>query len=111
MPLRGDRIKEFRERKGLTQRELAEVSGVTLYQISRYENDRSDISADSLEAIARHLGVSTDYLLGLVDDPGKILAIDLLPDQAKLLEAYESGDSATIMELVSSRLRRLSSGV
>ena len=65
MPLSAQRLRQMREERGLTQRQLGELCGITLYQISRYETNKSDISGDSLEALARSLDVSADYLLGL----------------------------------------------
>jgi transcriptional regulator with XRE-family HTH domain len=65
MPLSAQRLRQVREQRGLTQRQLGELCGITLYQISRYETNKSDISGDSLEALSRSLDVSSDYLLGL----------------------------------------------
>jgi transcriptional regulator with XRE-family HTH domain len=108
MPLRADRLRAIREKRGITQRELASLCGINEYQVSRYENDKSDPSTAYLELIARHLDVSADYLIGLSDYPHGQFGETLQPDQSQLLKAYESGDSATIMELVSARLRQLS---
>lgn len=106
MPLRGDRLRERREQKGLTQRELSELCDITLFQISRYETGKSSINATALEAIARNLNTSVDYLLGLSDQPTEQFATPLLPEQKKLLKAYESADWSTILDIVSARLRQ-----
>jgi hypothetical protein len=58
--------------------------------------------------MANVLGVSTDYLLGLSDSSLERTDDTLRLDERKLLDAYSVGDSATIMELVSARLRQLS---
>jgi transcriptional regulator with XRE-family HTH domain len=107
MPLRPNRLREIREARGLTQRELANLCEINEYQVSRYENGKSDPSTTYLELMARHLDVSADYLIGLSDYPHGQFGEVLLPDQSQLLKAYEVGDSATIMELVSARLRSL----
>jgi transcriptional regulator with XRE-family HTH domain len=107
MPLRSDRLRETREARGLTQRDLATLSGINEYQISRYENGKSDPSTAFLELIARHLDVSADFLIGLSDYPHGQFGETLEPEQSQLLKAFETGDSATIMELVSARLRQL----
>lgn len=107
MPFRPDRLREVRERKKLTQRDLARLCGVTEFQISRYETGKSDTSADTLELLARYLEVSADYLLGLADFPNGQFSDKLFPEQVQLLEAYETGDSATIMELAAARMRQL----
>ena len=107
MLLRSDRLRAAREARNLTQDELATLSGINKYQLSRYENGKSDPSSTFLALIAENLRVSADYLLGLSDYPHGQFGEGLQDDQSQLLKAYESGDSATIMELVSARLRQL----
>lgn len=106
MPLRGDRLRQTREKRGLTQRELAQLCGINDHQIFRYENGKADPMAASLEQVARHLQVSTDYLLGLSDSEQGQFVEELTPDQRKLLEAYAAGDSVAILEIVTERLRQ-----
>ena len=65
MPLNAQRLRQAREQRGLTQRQLGQLCGITLFQISRYETNKSDITGRSLEAVARSLDVTADYLLGL----------------------------------------------
>ena len=67
----GSRIREIRQRRGLTQRELAELSGVQQSYISLIESDkRPNVSALVVADIARALRVSLDRLLDLPDyDP------------------------------------------
>lgn len=48
-------VKEARERKGLSQRELATRSGVRQYQISKFENGAQDLRVSTLVELARAL--------------------------------------------------------
>lgn len=48
-------LKEARERKGFSQRELAAQSGVRQYQISKFENGTTDLRVSSLIELARAL--------------------------------------------------------
>lgn len=107
MPLRPDRLKQIREARGFTQEELSSLCGVSKMQMFRYEKGMNDASSTMLEAIARQLNVSTDYLLGLTDTPLTHLGDELRPDQRKLLEAFEIGDSRTMIEIIADRLRSL----
>ena len=50
-----DRIKDARKRKGLSQRELSERSGVPQSHISRIENGTVDLRLSSLIELARTL--------------------------------------------------------
>ena len=69
MPFRGERLREAREKLGMNQQDFGQLLGVGGTQVSRWENDRSEPYAPSLEQMSIHLHVSTDYLLGLTDDP------------------------------------------
>lgn len=59
----GLRIKEKRNAAGLTQSQLAELSGVAVITIRQYESNKRQPRADQLRAIASALGVTVDYLL------------------------------------------------
>lgn len=106
--LAADRLRNVRENRGLTQRELARLCAIGENQINKYENGGGDPSLANLKVIAKVLGVSTDYLLGLSDHPLGSINENLKTDEVQLLAAYVAGDSVTIMELVSARLRQLS---
>ena len=108
MSFRVDRLRQTREKRGLTQRELARLCDIGENQINRYESESGEPSISNLAAIANILGVSTDFLLGLTDLPMGRADDTIRPDERKLLDAYNSGDGATIMELASIRLRQLS---
>lgn len=57
----GDRLKEAREARGLTCKELAERLGVSRSSVSNYENAIQTPSPDALRALANALGVSSAY--------------------------------------------------
>ena len=59
------RIKEARERVGLTQKELADSLGIKPSTFNGYEKGTHDPKSDILMAIADKCGVSVDYLLGV----------------------------------------------
>ena len=60
----GRRLRDLRERKGLKQREMAEVMGLTLRHYQRFEYGEVNIPATTLNFFADFFGVTTDYLLG-----------------------------------------------
>ena len=64
-----ERLREAREKKDLTQSQLAEISGLQSSAISHFEAGRRSPSFDNLKRIADALGVSIDYLLGRVEEP------------------------------------------
>lgn len=65
----GARIRERREALQLSQLALAYKIGSTPTQIFRYEKGTNDPTGRILAALAIALNTSTDYLLGLTDDP------------------------------------------
>ena len=61
----GSRIKEIREKTGLTQTELAKKLGLTRSGVNAWEMGVSIPSAQYLIGLANLFKVSIDYLLGL----------------------------------------------
>jgi transcriptional regulator with XRE-family HTH domain len=60
----GQRLRETRMGAGLSQSELEEISGIPKARLSRYENGHVAPSIQTLERLARALGVSEAALLG-----------------------------------------------
>lgn len=64
----GERLKELRRRRGMTQAEFAQMLGVTKETIYRYEHGAQEPSLSRLASIAKCLDISADCLLGIRDD-------------------------------------------
>ena len=64
----GERLRQFRQQAGLTQKQLEERSGVPQNTISRIEiGSVQEMSTKTLIGLARALQVSTDILLGMAE--------------------------------------------
>ena len=61
------RIRELREDHDLTQREVAEMLGMSQTGYSKYETGENDIPTSILIQLAHLHHTSVDYLLGLTD--------------------------------------------
>lgn len=61
----GEKIKNLREDKNLTQGELGKVLNMTQRKISYLENNKYEPSIDDIIAICTYFKISSDYLLGL----------------------------------------------
>lgn len=61
------KLKELRQEKGVSQKEVASAIGVTLSAYSNYEQGIREPSYEILVNICKYYGVSSDYLLGLED--------------------------------------------
>lgn len=59
----GDRIREIRLAKKMSQVELANILDVTKQSVSNWENENIQPSVEMLSKIADALSVTTDYLL------------------------------------------------
>ncbi len=59
----GQRVRQLREKRGLTQEELAGAVGVTLGLVGRYERGEHLPTADKLLSLSRALHASADFLL------------------------------------------------
>ncbi|MDO6517727.1 helix-turn-helix domain-containing protein [Zobellia uliginosa] len=57
------RVKELRKRKGLSQEELTENSGLSLRTVQRIENGETDPTGETLRRIADALKVNPDELI------------------------------------------------
>lgn len=63
------RLREVREARNLTIRELANKCGLSVSQLYRLEKgERPRVAALTLARVAQALGTSVDYLLGLKDN-------------------------------------------
>ena len=63
----GPRLLTLLEKKGMTQRELANVIGVTETSISRYISGQRVPKSNIVVYMADALNTTTDYLLGRTD--------------------------------------------
>lgn len=66
---RGWRLKNLREKRGLTQAEVAERLGVDRATISSYERNLGFPRVEKLETLALLYRTSVDYILGLDNRP------------------------------------------
>lgn len=65
----GERIRELREAKHLTQNVLAEMIDSDGNTISRWERNKLGIGTANIAKLARALNTSTDYLLKKTSNP------------------------------------------
>lgn len=99
--MRGSRLRNLRRDLGLSQESLANALGIGNRQIWRYENEETQPSGEMVANLARVLGTSSDYLLGLVDDPSpRTLPGELSPRERAALSAWRSGDRLTAIRMI-----------
>jgi transcriptional regulator with XRE-family HTH domain len=95
------RLKEMRNKAGYTQEELAARLGMGIRQIYRYEAGENEPTADVVSRLAKELQCTSDYLLGLSDNPLPTMSIDdLSADETKLLIAYRRGQTKEALQIL-----------
>lgn len=63
------RIRELREDKNITQKYMSKILNCSQQVYSNYELGQRDIPTDILIKLAQFHNVSTDYILGLKNEP------------------------------------------
>lgn len=69
-----ENLKFARERKGISQKDLAEIIGVAKSTYSLYESGNREPNVQTIKKIADALNVSADELLGIDEEPTTIAA-------------------------------------
>ncbi|MGF1638384.1 MAG: DUF4870 domain-containing protein [Cyclobacteriaceae bacterium] len=73
------RVKELRRRKGLSQEELTEDSGLSLRTIQRIENGETEPTGETLKRISNALNVNPEEIIDsvIIEDRGYLKAMNL----------------------------------
>lgn len=83
----GDKIKELRQARNLTQQELSQILSVTKSAISAYENNIRVPSIDILIKISLIFHVTLDNILGVgVDSTYSIDVTELTNEQRNMIQ-------------------------
>ena len=99
-----ERLKELRKSKGLSQKQLAEKTGISVHTINSYESGRRDPNTKNLQILQDFFQVSQGFLLGdlKLDDFFKdqevidlnldtvLTQISILKQNMKISESYQN---------------------
>lgn len=86
---KGDRIRDLRRAKGITQLEMAKMLSTTKQTISKYENGIvTNIPSDRIEALAKILETTPEYILGWEEEK-PVTEDGLTENQRKLIDFAE----------------------
>lgn len=94
MSILGERLKQLRSKKELTQAEMAKEIGISQSTYALYETDKRQPDYDKLFSIAQYFAVTTDYLLGVSDDPRPVN-----PSTNKSASARETRQLEKLLEM------------
>lgn len=62
-----DKLKNIREDKDITQKEIAKILGIKQSAYSKYEKRRTKLQIEDLIILCKFYNVSADYVLGLTN--------------------------------------------
>lgn len=101
----GQRLRWSREQKGENQIEAAEGTGISNEQLNRYEKDKRKPTPEVLATLATYYNVTSDFLLGLSNDPEKNekeFKVVRAEKHAKIIQELEQldEDDEEVMDLV-----------
>ena len=63
------RLSLLRKQAGISQKQIGDVIGLSNKAICTMENGTRETTFENLVLLAKYFHVSTDYLLGVTDDP------------------------------------------
>ena len=66
------RIRDLREDKDMTQKQVASILNCSQQVYSNYELGQRDVPTDILIKLSYIYNVSIDYILGISDDPRRL---------------------------------------
>lgn len=84
----GERIRQIREEKGLTQKKLADQIGITSRALGFYETEERNPPLDTLNKLADFFDVSADYLLGRTEIKNLYKKQDIIEQQRNEMNKY-----------------------
>ncbi|AMA74192.1 MULTISPECIES: helix-turn-helix domain-containing protein [Aneurinibacillus] len=92
----GDRLKKLRQQKNLTQEEIAKHLNISRGTYAHYEINKRQPDFATLQKFADFFNVSTDYLLGRIDDP--VSPPYILRDPSIDISSYEGYEELSPQE-------------
>ena len=113
----GQRIRDKRNERGMSQTEVANALGVTFQQVQKYERGTNRVGASRLFDLSRILNVPIQYFFeGLKNQPTQIEKEDdnvihlMKPDTVELVEAYYKVENPQVRRQILSTIRSISFG-
>lgn len=99
----GSKIKELRENRNISQKELGECIGVSDVMISMYEQNKKNPSIPTITKLSEYFGVSIDYLLS-----SDIAADEKIPLYMSLAkDAQDNGISFEDIKMAIETIKRI----
>lgn len=103
-----ERLRTAREYRGLSQGELAQKAGMQPSAISHFETGTRKPSFDNLRILADSLDVTTDYLLGRVNEFKALAGADRLHRHYESLQGSDRKMADDLITMLAQRAQEKS---
>ncbi len=97
------RLRAARELRELNQGQLAHRTRLQASAVSHFETGARKPSFDNLKRLADALNVTTDYLLGRVDDPAGLTGADRIHRHLGQLKGSDRKTAEDMIEMLAKR--------
>lgn len=97
------RLREARKLRELNQAQLAQLSGLLTSAVSHFETGARKPSFDNLKRLADALKVTTDYLLGRVDDPAGLSGAEEIHRHLTRLKGKDRKFAEDVIEMLAEK--------
>ena len=113
----GQRIRDKRNERGMSQTEVANALGVTFQQVQKYERGTNRVGASRLFDLSRILSVPVQYffeglknqLTPMEEEDDNVIHL-MKPDTVELVEAYYKVENPQVRRQILSTIRSISFG-
>jgi transcriptional regulator with XRE-family HTH domain len=102
----GRRLRELRQRRGLTQAEVAEQVGIDQTLVSNYERGAARLHGALVAGFAKALKASADEILGLKDVTAKKPSNGRLLRRIQRIEELPATDQRSVLKFLGALLER-----
>ncbi|MFC5405100.1 helix-turn-helix domain-containing protein [Cohnella soli] len=104
LALVGERIRNFRKEKGLSQEELAHLASLHPTYIGQIERAEKNVTLESLDKLTRALGISLETLFQHIQPASDEDAAYTLPQLVTLLQTKSLEDQQYALKLIQQML-------
>ena len=95
----GKKLRECREAKGLSQKELAKLLNTSYSVIGKYERDEMQPSIEAAKKIAKLIDTTVGYLLGETDEENILKDPEMLK-RLNEIEKMDNEDRGSILKVL-----------
>jgi len=102
-----EKIKTLRKELGISQKQLADMSGVHITNISRIENGHYQPSIDVLKKLIKVFNVSADYLLNDAENEFNVeIKNKALVEKIRLIDKLDDNEQQALITVIDSMLTK-----